>query len=518
MEILLLKGVCSLKRTSVMDLASSVSFMLLAEERTSRHGEAIAEYIKGYRGYTGLNGKHVKGLKDISQMKSSSHQNILQQAGFSAEIFSESKTNADNILNKNSNRVRRTDGIGSVNHTSIDQMAVDLNGQPLLDSNGKWLNTSQMKFRANAKTNVHKLISKKEFDKYKKAEFLDIPSDQFVESLDLLKQRKQNLKNQISVLEKLDKPEELASKREQLGRCESVESRLRDSKVTRAQAEQFRKQPLKETIKRVNQVSHQAAFKQGRDSAIIAALTSLVHQTVLLSKQEKPDYIAAAKVVLKEASFAFGTAYSVTYVSSLLKGWLTASQHQLVKSVSKSSVVTSSLLELSNLIIKYIRTPEYTLRDLFLDLSDKTVAGFIGSFASGAGSLVLSAFLGPMVAGAVGFFVGTTVYSCVKQIMKEATDSTLQLKELEIRAYQVKTDLIKRQKALKEMCDKYLADKTNRLMECIDTISESMESPDHDRFIKGWENLAAQFQIELQYVKSKEFDKFMNDSTQSFVL
>ena len=503
---------------SVLDIASSISSSLLAEEHTSRHGEAIAEYIKGYKGYTGANGEHVKGLKDIANMNITDHRNIQQQAGLSAEVFSEAKTNADHILSGSEYRVRRTDGIGFVNHSSIDHVATDTKGIPLIDQDGKWIDTSQMKFRSSAKSNVQKLLSDKEFEKYRHVYQIKVPSDQFNETIDIITNRKAELTEQIATLKQLDKPNELADKRKQLEKCESVEKRLRDSGISKDEAERLRMKPLKESLKEVNKVSHEAAIKQGRDQAIISGLTSLIQQVILLSKQDKPDYVAAAKAVIKELSFAFGTAYSVTYISSILKGWLAASEKHYIKSVSKSNMITSTIAELSSLIIHYIRTPDYTMRDFFFDLSDKTVAGLIGSFASGAGTFVLAAFVGPIIASSIGFLIGSTVYNCVKSIMREANDSTKQLEQLEQRAEQVKSDLISKQKVLKQLCEEFLTDKTSRLNEYIDLISTTLDDPDHNRFVEGWEKFAEQFNIELQYVKPKEFDQFMKDSSTTFIL
>lgn len=68
--------------------------------------------------------------------------------------------------------------MGDANHPQFDHVAVDQNGQPILDRNGNYTGTSQMKFRGHsAEENIRKLVNGNtqsvawEFDKCKDAAY-----------------------------------------------------------------------------------------------------------------------------------------------------------------------------------------------------------------------------------------------------------------------------------------------------------------------------------------------------------
>ena len=72
-------------------------------ETIQRYGDAAKQHYVAYSGQDNEIGKTlVKGLKQISNEKVNpdyEFQNINQQAGFSAEVKSVAKTNAENIIN-----------------------------------------------------------------------------------------------------------------------------------------------------------------------------------------------------------------------------------------------------------------------------------------------------------------------------------------------------------------------------------------------------------------------------------
>jgi len=103
-------------------------------ENVERFGRASSEYIKGYNGTVDSTGKIIrKGLKQVSESKvhpDYKYQNIKQQAGFSAEIHYVDKTNAEDIINKNHNRIHRSNDIGRGNDIQFDVLSVDEFGNP----------------------------------------------------------------------------------------------------------------------------------------------------------------------------------------------------------------------------------------------------------------------------------------------------------------------------------------------------------------------------------------------------
>lgn len=115
-----------------------------AAETVRRYGSAIKEHSVAYYGVDNEAGVRLtKGLKSISESKINpdfADSNIKQQAGFSAEVKSTARGNAENIIRGRSTRFRRTDDLGMVNDPLRDVVEVDASGRVIPGSG------SQMKF------------------------------------------------------------------------------------------------------------------------------------------------------------------------------------------------------------------------------------------------------------------------------------------------------------------------------------------------------------------------------------
>ena len=103
-----------------------------AAETVRRYGSAVKEHLVAYSGMDNEAGvKLTRGLKSVSESKINpdfAENNIKQQAGFSAEIKSAARGNAENIINKKPARIRRTDDLGSVNDQIRDLVEVGPDG------------------------------------------------------------------------------------------------------------------------------------------------------------------------------------------------------------------------------------------------------------------------------------------------------------------------------------------------------------------------------------------------------
>ena len=104
-------------------------------ETVSRFGSANAEYIKGYTGVDNEKNIHfMKSLRGIAKGKIHPDyvkQSIKQQAGYSAEVATTSRDNAEAIISKSKIRTVRSDDLlfqyGS-NHPVVDRVQI-LNGK-----------------------------------------------------------------------------------------------------------------------------------------------------------------------------------------------------------------------------------------------------------------------------------------------------------------------------------------------------------------------------------------------------
>ena len=161
------------RRRSEREFNQEVS--LAVQNELERFASATAEHMRSYA-----------ELADIAASRLNSDpgeaaRNLMQQAGFSAEVKNVARTNAENIIGGKATRVARTDNVGGVNHPQFDLVNVDSEGRPILDASGNFTGGTQQKnfYRIE---NYDKLLNR-EYEHYAQAE-IALPSDQFQEILD----------------------------------------------------------------------------------------------------------------------------------------------------------------------------------------------------------------------------------------------------------------------------------------------------------------------------------------------
>ena len=147
-----------------------------ASEVVNRYGSAVKEHFVAYSGVDNEAGKELtKGLKEISQYKvnpENEYSNLKQQAGFSAEVKHAARKNAENIINKNGERVVRTDDVGRVNDQLYDHITYD--------KHGNIIEQSQMKFVGKNSSEALQKLASKDYQKYLDNDApIDVPSEQY---------------------------------------------------------------------------------------------------------------------------------------------------------------------------------------------------------------------------------------------------------------------------------------------------------------------------------------------------
>lgn len=149
-------------------------------ETVSRHGAAGAEFLKGLRGIDYETGQtFAQSLLGISRQKLHPDyikSNIKQQAGYSAEIASVSKRNAQAIKEGGTARFSRSDDIARYgrNHPVVD-IVEHIGGKEVV---------SQMKFVGNVNGLLDKIACgqfkksrKNDLSRYLDADKLELPTD-----------------------------------------------------------------------------------------------------------------------------------------------------------------------------------------------------------------------------------------------------------------------------------------------------------------------------------------------------
>ncbi|EFU69577.1 hypothetical protein HMPREF9401_1451 [Aliarcobacter butzleri JV22] len=261
--------------------------------------------------------------------------NYHQQAGFSAEIKTEARTNASNAVNKSNERISRTDNIGSVNHTKYDHVKLDSRGNPILDSNGDFIGGSQQKMHKEIKT--YKKYAKKElFEKYKSTP-IDVPKEQLQDILNMYDADIKNLEKQETNLRRNGNNELANNKAEEIKRTKDVKSRFRDSKVTIEEALEARKNHNISIAKDIVKVSHQAGLEAAKYGGGFTVIFSSIKNIFSVKNKEKEVYEA-----LKDISLDTGKAtllsYSAGFSTTAVQGLLKSTNKQILQNMSKGNL------------------------------------------------------------------------------------------------------------------------------------------------------------------------------------
>ncbi|WP_152059064.1 hypothetical protein [Aliarcobacter butzleri] len=261
--------------------------------------------------------------------------NYHQQAGFSAEIKTEARTNASNAVNKSNERISRTDNIGSVNHTKYDHIKLDSRGNPILDSNGDFIGGSQQKMHKEIKT--YKKYAKKElFEKYKSTP-IDVPKEQLQDILNMYDADIKNLEKQETNLRRNGNNELANNKAEEIKRTKDVKSRFRDSKVTIEEALEARKNHNISIAKDIVKVSHQAGLEAAKYGGGFTVIFSSIKNIFSVKNKEKEVYEA-----LKDISLDTGKAtllsYSAGFSTTAVQGLLKSTNKQILQNMSKGNL------------------------------------------------------------------------------------------------------------------------------------------------------------------------------------
>ncbi|WP_404469057.1 hypothetical protein [Sutcliffiella horikoshii] len=531
-----------------------------ASEVVNRFGSANAQHIKGYTGYQNESSVYVKGLRDIASSKNNSYANAKQQAGFAGEVIFESKTNAENIIKQKTNRISRTDSLGKKNHQEFDHVQTDANGNPILDKNGNYTGTSQMKLRGeydleeyikrrklkdpnweppkdltqqklieiSSIKNAKKLVNG-EFEKFKNANNLDIPTEQYEPARKYLQEQQKELKKQITHLKKNGDNSKVIQKQEELDRVRSVEKRLRKS-VSSNDAMNARMHSLKYTVKEVHKVSHRAGMQQAKIGAILGGAISMSRQIVMAAKGEETNLKDATLNVMKDTGQSAALSYATGYSGAALKALMERSGKVIFQNLSKSNMpamIATATLETTKSIRRYLNEEDFDELQLLEELGEKgtgMLAGSIGAAmatavlpvvaAGTAGAVVVGGLV--MVGGMVGYMTGSAIYASAMDLLKEQRLAAEKRILVEQMAKEAIATMEKERQELQSLIHEHLAERQTTFEVCFEGINEAITSGDHSAFKENLNNLAITFGTTLQFLDFKEFDDFMQDDTMTF--
>lgn len=551
---------------------SRTATALAASETVSRHGDAAAEFWKGYRGIDNATGERfAKGLADISRHKVSSNpeealNNIKQQAGFSAEVATTSRDNARAIREGSAVRTSRSDDLPRFgrNHPVVDRVQV-LNGQIVEGSQ------TQMKFVGNRNGLLNDIAQENgKFARYRGVR-LELPSEQFEGGKDYYLEQARKLRDRATKLaadpakaEQVAKLQAQAAKLEELvatkdfqpqsaaqycreqakkrrdnaqkaqdkGNSEAA-ARLRreadnfdrlaedvtDSGMTTQEAIFYRRHPEIATALDIARNSHAAGMEGARYGAVIGGSISLLQNLFATAQGEKslPDAALDVSVdTAKAAALGYGTAFA----GAAIKGTLQQSSRQGLRSLANTSVPTLTVticLSLAASIKRYVKG-EISEAQLLNEVGEKGAGLLCSSMMAALGQVLIPI---PFVGAAIGGMIGYTLSSLFYQATLEATRGVEQSREALQRTRIIQQAARERLQAEQARLDQFarqelpaLQQDTHRLFSAVSTATEVGGADVLAQAINHYAELLGK---QLQFGSQDEFDAFMaSDATFRF--
>ncbi|HCL3956049.1 TPA: hypothetical protein N2C02_006472 [Pseudomonas aeruginosa] len=454
----------------VRDIARTAT-AVSSHETVQRFGSANAEYIKGYTGVDNETGQRfAKGLADIAKHKVNDDpryavQNIKQQAGFSAEVATTSRDNAEAIISGSKVRTSRTDDLPQFgkNHNVVDRVQL-LDGQIIEGSQ------SQMKFVGNRNQLLDDIAREDgKFARYRDIR-LELPSEQFEgdrtyfqdEAKRLRERAEQAAKDPSKTdqarrmrleAEKIEQratsadfqPESAsdycrkqaqqrranAAKAEANGNSEAaaklnaeadnyenLADKVSDSGLSTEDAIYYREHPGLATLQDIGRTAHRAGVEGARFGAVIGGSISLL-QNCLAAAQGEKDLAEILKDISVDTAKAGAFGYATAFAGSALKGGMQQSGNAFVRQLANTSaptLVINICISLGGSVKRYV-TGEISEAQLLSEVGEKGAGMLSSGMMAALGQLAIPV---PFVGAAIGGMIGYTLSSMFYQSALDA--------------------------------------------------------------------------------------------------
>lgn len=493
-----------------------------ATEQVSRFGSAVKEHIVAYTGADQEHGLSLKkSLNSVAQSKVNPEYvdtNIKQQAGFSAEVKSVARKNADNIINKNGKRFVRSDDLGRTNDQIIDIAEFDVFGHEIAGHG------AQMKYVGGSPEELLTKLKSNKFQKYLEADaILDVPDDYFEElvgkpgSNGIIDQKIEKLNEQIARAEKDGKTDLASNKRAQVEDYQKIKSNLRKGGLTNAEAIEARLHPIKSTLIDTGRVAHKAGLGQAKTGAVISGSISIVRNVVDCVQGRKDPKDATISVISDigtGAAFSYVTAFSGT----LIKGTMQNASSAYIRGLSKTNLaagLVTTTADIGKTMMRYIKG-EISGAQCVEELGERGV-GQIGSamyatiaVAAVGGSAPVALTI---VAGIVGSTLGYTAAVAVYQELATSLKEYELAKEERIRIEaecQESIQLIRQYRMeMNAAVEKYLSEHMETFENGFLAMDAAILQNDINGFLSGNAEIQKLLGREVQFRSQRDFDYLM---------
>ncbi len=467
------------------------------------YGSAAKQHYVAYSGVDNETGKVLqKGLKQISKSKvnpNDEFRNVTQQAGYSAEVKSVARENAENIINGDKTRVIRTDDKGRVNDPLFDTVKLDENGD-IIEGSGvqlKFIGESEKDPERieNAKRAFRKLNSKK-FDKYfENNAKIEVPSDQYEKIIQEADSKLNELSKQLEKQKELGNTDKIEEIRQKIEKVKKIKKSLKKSSISTSEAIEARKNPELSTAKDVAKLSHGAGVKAAKSAAVIGGSISIVKNVVAVYKGEiegDQAFINVAKETAVTATMGYATGFS----GAAIKGAMQNTKSNSLRTLSKTNLpatLVSLTITTGKTLNRYFNG-EIDGVQCLQDLGESGTGMLSSAMFSAIGQVAIPI---PVVGAIIGGMVGYALSSASYDILMKSLNDAKMAREERVRVEKACEEHIKLIKEyrleIENLINEYLSESMTDFRCSFDAVKKSLDIGDVDGFIEGTNQIIVDF-------------------------
>jgi hypothetical protein len=496
-------------------------------EVVQRYGSANKEFFVGYSGKDNETGQELKkSLKSISKSKVNpdcKENNIHQQAGFSAEVESNSRKNAENIISGKKTRNTRTDdieqqnygkdkAIGGTNDQLYDHVELDANGKPIVGTG------TQLKFVGKGGENTLNKLMSKDYEKYFENDVpIEIPSDYYDSVRKAAGEKAKNLQKQLDHLKKNPNKDQevIKAKETQLKKLRDIQDgkSIKKSNVSSKEAEFARLHPKLATARDIVKTSHRAGLEQAKLGAVIGGGISLVRNIVSVVKGEKEPDEAALEVV-RDTGTGTLVSYSTAFVGSVIKGGMQNSKDTFTRSLSKTNlpaVIVTTTLETGKTLGKYFKG-EIDGVECLTELGEKGTGMVSSAMFATLGQIAIPIpVVGGMIGGIIGYALSSAFYGQLVDALKEEKLARKERIRIEKGCAEAIAMIRQYRTEMEKQVSAYLIDYIEVFHQVFDGIKTALDIGDIDGFITEANIITQKLGGKPQFNTISEFNLLMEN-------
>ena len=493
---------------------------LSASETVNRFGSANAEFIKGYTGTDKETGQiFSKGLEKIFTHKINDNPekaaaNIKQQAGFSAEVATTSRDNAEAIINRSEIRTSRSDDLPQYgkNHNIVDRVQI-------LDGNIIEGTQTQMKFVGD-RNELFKNIAEdnqkgnSKFARYRGTK-IELPSEQIPGAADYCTNKAKALREQAeAVAAKGGPPDVVERLRNNAENYDQLATNIKDSGLTTEQAIFYRQHPKIATALDIARTSHRAGVEGATYGAAIGGSISLLQNIFALAQNEKNLSEATTDLTI-DISKAGLVGYGTASIGSAIKSGMQQSGNTALRTLSKTNapaLVVNICLSLGSSVKRYI-AGDITESQFLTEVGEKGAGMLSSGMMAALGQLAIPIpFVGAAIGGMIGYTLSSLFYQSALDSARAVEASRAMLARTRAIQVAARDRMAQEQASLDAFIRQEIPQLLQETQEFFSLIQDTSNST--DQLAAGINRYASLLGKKLQFENLQDFDDFMINSTE----